>query len=408
MEGSGSGLPYYFPQRLLHLSHGQGEAGAGFGEAGEAAMLFPSPSSSSAAADGAGNPLLFLQSAAGGRASAVAPAAEPPRRKRGRPRKYGPAAPTSSSPVPPSSSAPAAAAFSPPSSGFGGSKLSPSAQLVPLASSPPPRVSPGRKKAHQEPVGKGERSFTPHLLTVAAGKDVVQEIMSFVQQQRRAVCIISASGTISSATLRQPAMSGGHVTYEGHFDIVSLSGSFLLTETGGSYSRTGALSVCFANTQNTIGGGVSGPLMAAGTVQIFAGSFSVGSDKNIAACANVIRDTVSKLSTPFQEADASPSVTVWSTPDTGHDTGDVGAAYRCCTYYFSSSAFQHGIPEQKVCCTSELELFPYGTPNLGLSSSNYPRASEIESSAFCAMGRLIFAAKGMATSTVRYNFYCAK
>ncbi|KAM3409257.1 hypothetical protein ACQJBY_001925 [Aegilops geniculata] len=38
--------------------------------------------------------------------------------------------------------------------------------------------------------------------------------MSFSQQGPRTVCILSANGAISNVTLRQPATSGGLVTYE--------------------------------------------------------------------------------------------------------------------------------------------------------------------------------------------------
>lgn len=38
--------------------------------------------------------------------------------------------------------------------------------------------------------------------------------MSFSQHGPRAVCILSANGAISNVTLRQPATSGGSVTYE--------------------------------------------------------------------------------------------------------------------------------------------------------------------------------------------------
>ncbi|CAA6667989.1 unnamed protein product [Spirodela intermedia] len=92
--------------------------------------------------------------------------------------------------------------------------------------------------------------------------------MSFVQKQNRAVCIISASGTIANVTLRQPAVAGGHMTYKGNFDILSLSGSFLISENGGASARTGALSVCLSEEGFLVGGGIGGPLVAATTVQV--------------------------------------------------------------------------------------------------------------------------------------------
>ena len=38
--------------------------------------------------------------------------------------------------------------------------------------------------------------------------------MAFSQQGSRAVCVLSASGAVSTVTLRQPSTLGGSVTYE--------------------------------------------------------------------------------------------------------------------------------------------------------------------------------------------------
>lgn len=45
-------------------------------------------------------------------------------------------------------------------------------------------------------------------------QDIASKIVAFSQQGPRTVCILSASGAICNVTLRQPAMSGGTVTYE--------------------------------------------------------------------------------------------------------------------------------------------------------------------------------------------------
>jgi hypothetical protein len=56
---------------------------------------------------------------------------------------------------------------------------------------------------------------------------------------------------------------------QGHFDILSLSGSFLLAEDGDTRSRTGGLSVALAGSDGRIVGGcVAGMLMAATPVQV--------------------------------------------------------------------------------------------------------------------------------------------
>lgn len=117
-------------------------------------------------------------------------------------------------------------------------------------------------------------NFTPHVITVAAGEDVTMKIISFSQQGPRAICILSANGIISNVTLRQPDSSGGTLTYEGRFELLSLSGSFMPTENGGTRSRSGGMSVSLASPDGrVVGGGVAGLLVAASPVQVVVGSF---------------------------------------------------------------------------------------------------------------------------------------
>ncbi|KAJ1414653.1 PPC domain [Sesbania bispinosa] len=145
-------------------------------------------------------------------------------------------------------------------------------------------------------VGQG---FTPHVIAVAAGEDVGQKIMLFMQQSRREMCILSASGAISNASLRQPASSGGNITYEGRFEIISLTGSYVRNELGG---RSGGLSVCLSNSDGQIiGGGVGGPLKAAGPVQVIVGTFFLDTKKDTGA--GVKGDaSASKLPSPVGES----------------------------------------------------------------------------------------------------------
>ncbi|XAR64290.1 hypothetical protein NMG60_11024567 [Bertholletia excelsa] len=196
------------------------------------------------------------------------------KKKRGRPRKYGPDGAMalalthgqSTSAVSPSigqfSSAPG-----PPSAASGGS-VSPSFKK---ARGRPPGSS---KKLQLEALGSAGVGFTPHIITVKAGEDVSSKIMSFSQHGPRAVCVLSANGAISNVTLRQAATSGGTATYEGRFEILSLCGSFLLTEVAGQRSRTGGLSISLAGPDGRVlGGSVAGLLTAASPVQVIVGSF---------------------------------------------------------------------------------------------------------------------------------------
>jgi hypothetical protein len=57
--------------------------------------------------------------------------------------------------------------------------------------------------------------------------------------------------------------------WQGRFEIISLSGSFLLAEDGDTRSRTGGLSVALAGSDGRVlGGCVAGMLMAATPVQV--------------------------------------------------------------------------------------------------------------------------------------------
>ncbi|PKA47658.1 Putative DNA-binding protein ESCAROLA [Apostasia shenzhenica] len=117
-------------------------------------------------------------------------------------------------------------------------------------------------------------NFTPHVITVATNEDVTSKIMSFSQQGPKAICILSAIGVISNVTIRQPDSSGGTLTYEGRFEILSLSGSFMPNNGGGMRSRCGGMSISVASPDGRVlGGGVAGLLVAASPVQVVVGSF---------------------------------------------------------------------------------------------------------------------------------------
>lgn len=259
---------------------------------------------------------------------------ESSRRKRGRPRKYGPdgsmvlavmpvsppvmlpspavvlpggpAVATAAAIPPLSSGVPVAPAVGSPSSGrTRGSTavLPPSSGRMPVL---PAVVAPlsgnggfpsvvlTTKRGRGRPVGSGNKrqpavtdlgspvvGLKPHILTVKTGEDVSGKIMSFPEHGLKGMCILSANGSISNVTLRQSSTSGGTVTYEGRFEILTLSGSYLLSESGGQRSRTGGLSVSLAGSDGRIlGGGVAGLLIAASPIQVVIGSFDlVGEDK---------------------------------------------------------------------------------------------------------------------------------
>ncbi|KAL9312497.1 hypothetical protein ACSQ67_017949 [Phaseolus vulgaris] len=197
------------------------------------------------------------------------------KRKRGRPRKYGPdggmalslntTPPSGGSAVPVGHSGgafPAAPLSDSASAGTGTGKRRGR-----------PRGSVNKNKKNSKFYGPGV-FFTPHVITVKAGEDLSARIMSISQSGSRNVCILSANGSISNVTLRQPASSGGTVTYEGRFEILSLGGSLFLTENGAHGERAGGLSVSLSGPDGRVlGGGVAGLLVAASPVQIVLASF---------------------------------------------------------------------------------------------------------------------------------------
>ncbi|KAI3748997.1 hypothetical protein L6452_12493 [Arctium lappa] len=191
------------------------------------------------------------------------------KKKKGRPRKYGadgkPA--VALSPMPISASIPIAGDYSgwKPSQGKSISSIKKKQKLD--------FGSPGERVAYS--VGA---NFTPHVIIVNVGEDVNMKIISFAQQQgSQAICILTANGAISNVTLRQPNSCGGTLTYEGQFELLSLSGAFIPNEIGGAKGRSGGMSVSLACPDGRVlGGGLAGMLVAAGPVQVVVGSFLVG------------------------------------------------------------------------------------------------------------------------------------
>ncbi|XP_012073571.1 AT-hook motif nuclear-localized protein 10 isoform X2 [Jatropha curcas] len=222
------------------------------------------------------------------------------KRKRGRPRKYGPDGSMSLALAPATQSG---NVNQPSGSGISSPPPPPpaAATSAPAVTSPLPpggSISPtGIKKSRGRPAGSSKKQqlealagfgFAPHVITVKAGEDVSTKIMSFSRHGPRAVCILSANGAISNVTLRQPSTSGGTVTYEGRFEILSLSGSFMPSENGGQRSRTGGLSVSLSGPDGrVIGGGVAGLLTALSPVQVVVASF-LSDDQKESKSANQI------------------------------------------------------------------------------------------------------------------------
>ncbi|XP_075516689.1 AT-hook motif nuclear-localized protein 10 [Primulina tabacum] len=224
---------------------------------------------------------------AGATKNAMNSSASEQKRKRGRPRKYGVDGGMASGQQPSDVAMQQSQTFTPQAAPP--QMLQQDSQL-PLggSASPTSKKARGRppgsknKKQRVEALGSTGIGFVPHVINVMAGEDVSSKIMAFSQNGPRAVCILSCSGVISDVTLHQAATSGGTATYQGRFDILSLSGSFLLSEVSGQKSRIGGLSITLSGSDGRVFGGcVAGLLIAGSPVQVIVGSFLADGRKEL-------------------------------------------------------------------------------------------------------------------------------
>ncbi|GMN56213.1 hypothetical protein TIFTF001_025326 [Ficus carica] len=111
-------------------------------------------------------------------------------------------------------------------------------------------------------------SFTPHVIAVQIGEDVICKIVAFTEiRSSRALCILSATGTVSAATLSQSSPSGP-------FEILSLKGSRVFGSTSGSRQhKIGKLTVLLSKPNGEVFGGAVGSLIAACPIQLILGTF---------------------------------------------------------------------------------------------------------------------------------------
>ncbi|KAI3741236.1 hypothetical protein L1987_58907 [Smallanthus sonchifolius] len=205
------------------------------------------------------------------------------KKKRGRPRKYDPDGVVASggggesgrtlSPIPISASVPPTSEIKFGESGGSGGNLLGEKKKVKMSSSETkPRHGYGSMNLGDRISSGG--SFTPHMVTVNPGEDVTSKIISFTKDGPRSICILSALGVISHVTLRHASSSVGTVTYEGRFEILSLSGSFTPDEFGGVLSQETNMSITLSSPDGrVVGGQLGGPLTAAGPVQVVVASF---------------------------------------------------------------------------------------------------------------------------------------
>ncbi|KAF3675251.1 hypothetical protein FXO38_04835 [Capsicum annuum] len=110
------------------------------------------------------------------------------------------------------------------------------------------------KKKQQQPEASGPAGggSMDHIIHVDIGQDIVSKIMTFLEQDRSAICILSGVGFLCKVTLRRSETAGGTMTQEvsmsfssktftlstafvlrqDQFDITSQSGSFIRSKSG--------------------------------------------------------------------------------------------------------------------------------------------------------------------------------
>ncbi|KAE8669291.1 AT-hook motif nuclear-localized protein 22 [Hibiscus syriacus] len=134
---------------------------------------------------------------------------------------------------------------------------------------------PGSKNKPKPPVvitKESPNSLHSHVLEIASGGDVAECISNFAQRRRCGVSVLSGSGVVTNVTLRQPAAPSGVITLHGRFEILSLSGVFLLAQ---SPPVATGLTVYLAGGQGqVVGGSVVGALEASGPVMVIAATFT--------------------------------------------------------------------------------------------------------------------------------------
>ncbi|XP_027367311.1 AT-hook motif nuclear-localized protein 19-like [Abrus precatorius] len=134
---------------------------------------------------------------------------------------------------------------------------------------------PGSKNKPKPPIfvtRDSPNALRSHVMEIATGADITDCVAQFARRRQRGVCILSGSGIVVNVTLRQPTAPGAVMALHGRFDILSLTGSFL---PGPSPPGATGLTIYLAGGQGQIvGGGVVGPLVAAGPVLLMAATFS--------------------------------------------------------------------------------------------------------------------------------------
>ncbi|KAI3672597.1 hypothetical protein L6452_38692 [Arctium lappa] len=113
--------------------------------------------------------------------------------------------------------------------------------------------------------------MSPYVLEVPDGLDIVSAVTRFCNHRDTGLCVLSGCGTVSNVSFRQPTTTT--ITFHGCFELLSISATVLPSPPSAPFANRFAISLAGPQGQ-TVGGAVTGPLLAAGTVYIVAASFN--------------------------------------------------------------------------------------------------------------------------------------
>ncbi|CAM8945765.1 unnamed protein product [Rhodiola kirilowii] len=195
---------------------------------------------------------------------------------------------------------------------------------------------PGSKNKPKPPViitREPDPIMSPYILEISNGVDVVDAVAKFSRRRNTGLCILSASGAVANVTVRQPSPnSSSTVTFHGHFDILSLSATFL-TPTTQSNLPTANLNVAISLSipqGQIIGGIVAGPLTAAGTVYVIAASFSSPSFQRLPVEDEATRNNNNTTASGGHDQQSPPGASGDNNNNNSGGGGEPGAAIYSC------------------------------------------------------------------------------
>ncbi|XP_023640379.1 AT-hook motif nuclear-localized protein 10 [Capsella rubella] len=123
-------------------------------------------------------------------------------------------------------------------------------------------------------VTTGGGDFTPYIFTVNIGEDIIERIMSFMENGARGVTVLSANGWVTNVKIQTLDSTRRVVIFKAAYDLVSLSSSMTAYESGSVNNQTGGWRITIGGVGGRIFSGVLvGRLIAASQVQVVVGSF---------------------------------------------------------------------------------------------------------------------------------------